>query len=259
MQDENIQKALVQHLRQFKAAYPRLVLVHGGGPFIQEALTAAHIPSEFIDGQRKTSPEALEVVEMVLKGKVNSRLVELLNALGLQAVGLSGRDGAMVIADQRVHMTQVNGKSQPIDLGRVGNVQEVRTDLLEQLLANDYIPVITCIGADAQGMGYNINGDNFAGHIAAALQAEEFIILTDVDGLLADIKDPNSLISEIRITEIQSLIEQGIIKGGMIPKMEACRTALEKGAQSVRMINGTKPEQLLALARQEQIGTRILK
>lgn len=236
----------------------RVLIVHGGGPFIQRALDRAEIASEFIDGQRKTSAAAMKEVETALKGEVNSELVGRINTLGYKAVGLSGKDGQTVVGKKRRHQRLLeNGEREEIDLGRVGNVLRVEPQLLHQLLDGGYIPVMTCIAQDEKGKSLNINGDIFAGHIAGQLQADAFVVLTDIDGLLRDIKDPNSLIRNLRLDEVDSLVEEGVIQGGMIPKMEACQTAVELGAKSAYIINGTKPEQLPLLARGMKIGTKI--
>lgn len=235
----------------------RVVIVHGGGPFIQAALDQAGIESEFIDGHRKTTPEAMQHVEMALKGQVNGSLVGLINQLGYRAVGLSGKDGRMVTAAKRLHRKRVGGQVKDYDLGQVGDVSEVDTSLLQTLLHEGYIPVVTCIAADGTGSAYNINGDMFAGHLAGALGAEQYVVLTDVDGLLRDKDDPETLIHHLKSAEIEQLAEQGVIQGGMIPKLESCQVALEKGARAARIINGTKPEQILKVVDEKAAGTQI--
>lgn len=257
MLDESLTRNLIQKIIELKQQGNRIVIVHGGGPFIRDMLGIAGIRSEFVDGQRKTTPEAMEYVEMVLKGKVNGHLVRLLNAGGQKAVGLSGKDGRMVTARKRMHQTEIEGKLTPVDLGSVGDVELVDPRLLNMLLDADMIPVIACVAADREGNDLNINGDLFAGAIAGALAADEFVVLTDVNGLLEDINDPDTLIRDISTDEIQSLIEEGTIRGGMIPKLDACHEALQAGAGSARIINGTKPEQLIALSDGKPIGTRI--
>ena len=244
MTDEHIQKKIIHQLCELKDKGYQVVIIHGGGPFIQEALESAGIVSEFIGGQRKTSKEALRQVEKVLRGQVNGRLVNLINNHGFRAVGLSGKDGKLVIAKKRYHYQRVNGEVTKIDLGFVGDVEYVQPELIELLLSNDYIPVLTCIASDRNGIDYNINADVFAGQIAAALRADEYIVLTDVDGLLKNLDDPASLIHSLTLGEIPGLIEKNIIAGGMIPKIEACANAIENGTQRVRILNGTKPEQL---------------
>jgi acetylglutamate kinase len=234
-----------------------IAIVHGGGPFIKSKLEEANIHSEFIDGQRKTSPEALEHVEMALKGQVNGSLVSIINRLGYKAVGLSGKDGRSVIAEKRWHQHVENGKTEMVDLGQVGDVARVDPTLINLLLANDFIPVIACLAADQAGNDYNINGDMFAGHLAGALSASHYIVLTDVDGLRHDKDDPASLIQEIKAAELGVLKAKNIIQGGMTPKAESCAIALAQGAQSAHIINGTAPEQIIALFEGRQTGTTI--
>lgn len=259
MVNNQLKTEVLSNILKLKEKGYDIVIVHGGGPYIQEILNEVNIESEFIDGHRKTSREALEYVEMALKGKVNSHLVSLINTLGGKAVGLSGRDGKTVTAVKRVHKQIKNGKEQEIDLGRVGNVDKVDTTLIKILLDHDYIPVISCLAADSNGKGYNINGDMLAGHIAGALNAQQFVLLTNVDGLLTDINHPESIITDMKISEIAILKAQNIINGGMIPKIESCRIAIEKGAKTARIINGTHPEKIPAIVHDQQIGTLITK
>ena len=258
MVNDELKNRILRAICDLREEGHRVIIVHGGGPFIQKALDQAKIASEFIDGQRKTSSEAMKVVETALKGEVNSDLVGRINTLGYKAVGLSGKDGQTVIGKKRIHeQTLENGQRKQVDLGRVGNVERIDSTLLHQLLEWGYIPVMTCIAQDENGESLNINGDIFAGHIAGALQANAFIVLTDIDGLLRDVHQPKSLIPALEMNEIQDLVAEGIIQGGMIPKMEACAAALQLGAKSAYIINGTKPEQIPLLAKGEQIGTKI--
>ncbi len=257
MTGESLKKQVLKNITALQDRGYHIVIVHGGGPFIKEALEHAKIESEFIDGHRKTTKEAFEYVEMALKGKVNGELVSLINSMGKSAAGLSGKDGRTVIARKRMHKRVVSGKSEEIDLGQVGDVESVNTKLLNVLLENDFIPVIACLAADEKGDGYNINGDMFAGHIAGALKAKEYVVLTDVNGLLRDKSDPDSLIERLDRKEISKLIDDSIIQGGMIPKAESCKTALEKGAETARIINGTIPGQILSIADGGSAGTVI--
>lgn len=234
----------------------RVVVVHGGGPFIQETLDMAGVESEFIAGHRRTTPEALRYVEMALKGRVNGELVGLFNSAGARAVGLSGKDGRMVTAVRRVHTEDVDGIRRPIDIGQVGDVASIDTRLLSMLLEEDYLPVVTCIAADEQGEDYNINADMFAGHLAGALRADHYLVLTDVDGVLRDLDDPGSLITDMTIDELQCMLDT-VITGGMIPKLESCRIALEAGAREASILNGRKPAQLRQASIGEMCGTRI--
>ena len=259
MSNDFLKKQILTNIAKLKAKNIDVVIVHGGGPFIKQALTDANVESEFIDGQRKTTPEAFTHVEMTLKGKVNSELVSLLNTTGQKAVGLSGRDGELVIAKKRNHKTLIDGQLQEVDMGRVGDVDRVNPEVIYALLEKDFIPVISCIAADESGVGYNVNGDMFAGHIAGALNADQYIVLTDVDGLMEDKDDPQTIINNIQLIDLEKLIERGVVQGGMIPKMESCEIALLNGAKVARIINGTMPEQLLELIENNSIGTKITK
>ncbi len=259
MVDQTGREELISKICQLREYGKHIILVHGGGPYIREALEAAGIESAFIGGQRVTTKEAMRHVEMALKGKVNAHLVGRFNALGQPAVGLSGKDGGIVTAKKRYGIKIKNGREEKIDLGQVGDVAQIDPHLLNLLLDNGYLPVITCIASDENGNDYNINGDVFAGHIAGAMQAEEFIVLTDVNGLMEDIADADSLISEVTVPEIDHLISRGVISGGMLPKIEACRTAIEHGTKKVRIINGMKPDQLMDSVKGKKVGTIIRK
>ncbi len=259
MSDDRLKKTILQNIGKLKDKNVHIVIVHGGGPFIKQALENAKIKSEFIDGQRQTSPEAFEHVEMALKGKVNSQLVRIINSLGYNAVGLSGQDGQSVVAKKRQHKTMVNDQLKPVDLGRVGDVSHVNPELIKLLLQNEYIPVISCTAADKTGIGYNINADMFAGHLAGALHADQYIVLTDVDGLMQDKDDPSTLMNEIKLQQLKALVDNGTIQGGMIPKIESCEIALKSGAHTARIINGTKPDQIQKVTDKISIGTNIIK
>jgi acetylglutamate kinase len=259
MVNEDLKEQVLENICSLKESGHNIVIIHGGGPFIGEALQKAKIESEFIDGLRKTTTEAFEYVEMALKGKVNGSLVRMINTLGQKAVGLSGKDGQTVVATKRLHQKLVDGEIEEIDLGQVGDVASTNPALLNLLLEHDYIPVMTCLAADKSGKGYNINADIFAGNIAGALEADQYIVLTDVDGLLRDKDDPASLIHDISLAETRELTEEGIIKSGMIPKIESCEVAINKGALLSRIINGTKPEQILTVVESHTPGTAIRK
>jgi len=254
---ESLKQAVVNNINKLRQGGYRVVLVHGGGPFIKNMLALVKIESEFIDGHRKTTPEALKYIEMALKGEVNGSLVNLLNHEGIRAVGLSGKDGRMVLAQKRYHLKEVDGKTEKFDLGQVGDVVSVDTKLLDSLIQQDFLPVITCIASDEAGNDYNVNADMFAGALAGALAADHYLVLTDVDGLLRNIDDPRSLIAELSTKEVSELMGK-VIKGGMIPKLESCQIALEKGAKTARIINGTKPDSIHDAVISDQItGTKI--
>lgn len=259
MSDNELKQQVLGRMCSLTEKGYHVVIVHGGGPFIKDILAKVGVESEFIDGHRKTTPEALKYVEMALKGEVNGSLVNLANRLGYKAVGLSGKDGKMAVATKRLHRKVIDGKWKNFDLGQVGDVKQMNTELPEALLREGYIPVVTCIASDEEGTDFNINADMFAGHLAGALQAEQYIVLTDVDGLRMDKDKPETLIDELHVAEIPSLVEAGVIQGGMLPKMDACRIALEKGAGSARIINGTQPEQISDLIGKNPVGTTIIK
>lgn len=256
MLNETLKKAVVDNIHRLRKAGYRVVLVHGGGPFIKEMLKEVKLTSEFIGGHRKTTPEALRYIKMALK-EVNGSLVNIFNQAGLKAIGLSGQDGAMATATKRTYIEKKNGKVINHDLGRVGDISAVDTSLLETLLEKDFLPVIACIAPDEQGRDHNINADMFAGHLAGALQVSQMLVLTDVDGLMKDIDDPDSMINRLTLPEIKPLYGK-VIKGGMIPKVESCAIAVENGARAARIINGTKPENIYhAILSEKQIGTEI--
>lgn len=210
------------------------VVVHGGGPQIGEWLKKLGKTSEFRDGRRVTDAETLEIAQMVLVGKVNSELVASLNRHAPIAVGLAGTDAALLTVEQ------AEG-----DLGFVGSVTEVNTELLDRLLAMELVPVLSTVGADADGQAYNINADDVASAVAAALQAEKLIFLTDVPGVLSDPSDESSVITHMTIPEARSSIADGTIGGGMIPKVEGCIDAIERGVGSVHTVDGRVPHVLL--------------
>ncbi|MFP3664625.1 acetylglutamate kinase [Priestia sp. SIMBA_032] len=217
--------AFFESIQQLKASGYQIIVVHGGGPDIQDTLTKLHIETEFVDGLRKTSKEALEVVTMVLAGKVNKQLVKDLQKANLKAVGLSGIDGLLL-------------KAEAIDmerLGYVGEVKGVNDTLLKQLTDSQYIPVISSIGADDKGNSYNINADVAAGAVAQAVNAEKLMFVTDVKGVLKD----GTLLPELTKSEIDALIEEKVIYGGMIPKVTSAVNALSPLLEEVHVISGT--------------------
>lgn len=227
----------------------RPVVVHGGGPQIGELLGRLGKTTEFIDGLRVTDAETLDVARMVLVGKVGREIVGAINVHGAYAVGLSGEDGGLITATPR-----------NAALGFVGDVASVQPGIVERLLAENMIPVISTIGADTSGQAYNINADTVAGALAGALGAEKAIYLTDVPGLLTDVADVGSLVARATIAEIQAMIDDGTISGGMIPKVEACINAVESGASSAHMLDGRIPHVLLLeLFTDAGIGTMISK
>ena len=211
------------------------VVVHGGGPEINSWLKRLEIPAEFKDGLRVTDADTMDVVEMVLVGRVNKQIVNGLNQLGARAVGLSGSDGSLVEA-----RPWGDGSH-----GLVGDVARVNPDVLEPLLERGYVPVISSVAATTDGRSHNINADTVAGEIAASLQAEKLILLTDTPGILRDRNEPESLIRKIRLSEARQLIEDGVVAGGMTPKTECCIRALAQGVSAAHIVDGRVPHALL--------------
>ena len=211
------------------------VVVHGGGPEINSWLKRLEIPAEFKDGLRVTDADTMDVVEMVLVGRVNKQIVNGLNQLGARAVGLSGSDGSLVEA-----RPWGDGSH-----GLVGDVARVNPDVLEPLLERGYVPVISSVAATTDGRSHNINADTVAGEIAASLEAEKLILLTDTPGILRDRNEPESLIRKIRLSEARQLIEDGVVAGGMTPKTECCIRALAQGVSAAHIVDGRVPHALL--------------
>ena len=225
----------------------RPVVVHGGGPQISDLMERLGKVPEFRDGQRVTDAETVDIARMVLVGKVNRDIVGSINVHGPLAVGVSGEDAGLIRAEAR----------HP-DLGFVGDVEAVNPSILERLLAEELIPVVSTFGADASGQAYNINADAVAGALAEALDAEKVVYLTDIEGLLADLADPGSLISQIDTKALQAMLEDGTLSGGMIPKIAACLHAVAGGVASAHLLDGRVPHVvLLELFSDAGIGTMI--
>lgn len=259
MKDEEVKEQVILDVVTLRENGIIPVIVHGGGPAIKKLLEDVGMESEFVAGHRKTDSQTMGYVEMALSGSVNSEIVRRLNAAGQKAVGLSGKDGGMVTARKRTHNVTVDGKQQEIDLGYVGDVDDINTSLVTSLIKSDFIPVISPVASGRDNRDYNINADMFAGHLAGALNAACYIALTNVDGLLIDKDDPSTLIEEITLEKAEA--EMGkTIEGGMIPKVESCIIALKGGVESARIINGTKKRSILKeLLTKERSGTLIKK
>ena len=234
MRDEQLKRAVMGDLVLLALIGVKVVLVHGGGPEITEMLAKLGKKTEFVDGLRVTDKETADVVQMVLAGKVNKDLVNLVQSLGGKAVGLSGADGGLIRAKQ-------------LDprLGYVGEIESLDVTPVTDMLDAGYIPVISTIGCDAEGNVYNINADTAAARIAGMLKAESFINMTDTAGLLEDEKDESSLISKIYVSEAQRMINQGQLSGGMIPKVSCCIEAIRRGVKKVFIIDGRVPHSIL--------------
>lgn len=255
MTDENIRQNIIKEIAQLHANGHSIILVHGGGPFIEDELERRNIKSNFFKGHRYTTAEMMEVVQMVLKGSVNSDLVQLLNAHQIKAVGLSGKDALSVTATRRTLQLE----NETIDLGFVGDIISIDSTFYHLLLKNNYLPVIASVSSGENGEDLNVNADMFAGHLAGAMQVDDYVVLTDVDGLYMDFNEPDTLISNIQLTELEA-IEEKVVKGGMIPKVQSCKIAIQQGAKTARIINGTKPGLLTALMKNSMTsGTCISK
>lgn len=253
--DPGTKQQIVSQVAELHFKGIKLIIVHGGGIEIQQLLDDVGIESEFAGGHRKTDARSMKYVEMALSGMVNKELVGMLNRAGVKAVGISGKDAGMVKAEKRFHLE--NGNT--YDLGFVGDVSVVDPSMLHTLTTGGYLPVISPVSIGEDGKSYNINADMFAGHLAGELNAGKFIALTNIDGLLKEVNDPGSLIESLTPEEARSLFGT-IIQGGMIPKIEACLIALEKGAGSAHIINGTKEGNLLRIfSESEYLGTTITK
>lgn len=247
VQDE-LREAVVDDLIMLKLMGANPVIVHGGGPAINKMLTRLDIPVRFENGQRVTTEETMEVVKMTLVGKVNQELVSAINSHGAIAVGLNGADAKVIQAE-------------PLDaaLGRVGRVVKVNTTLLEDLIQADYIPVIATVGYGQDG-SYNINADTVAGEVAAALGAQKIVFITDVDGLYEDFEDKSTLVLRMALQEAVELAEGGTLSSGMIPKINACVTALSAGVKKAHIINGkTLHSLVLEVFTDEGVGTLIMR
>jgi len=237
MVDEKIKEKVIEDIVLMKLVGFKPVVVHGGGKEISKTLDQMGIESEFYNGLRITTKETMNVVEMVLSGKVNKDVVQLIQNHDINAVGISGKDGKTLKVEKKV----VEGK----DIGYVGEVSHVDTSLIHSLIDHDFIPVIAPVGTDNSGNTYNINADYAASAIAGALNAEKLIFLTDVEGVLKDINDSRSLISRINVNEVDTYIEEGIISGGMIPKVMCCVEGINKGVKNVHILDGRVEHSLL--------------
>ena len=225
----------------------KVVLVHGGGPEINDLMDRLGKKPEFVDGLRVTDKETVDIVQMVLAGKVNKTLVNLLEMKGGKAMGISGMDGCLIEAEVKDER-----------LGYVGKVTNVNIEPINDLLEKGYIPVVSTIGCDKEGNAYNINGDTAAAYIAGALGAERLIMMTDIDGILRDRHDPSTLISEVTIKDIEELCAEGVISGGMIPKVDCCVEAIHRGVKNVIIMDGRVPHSILMeILTDEGAGTMV--
>ena len=247
MINEQLKQQVMEDIALLWLIGVKVVLVHGGGPEISDTMKKLGKEAVFVDGLRVTDKETVDIVQMVLAGKVNKSLVTLLQMKGGHAVGLSGMDGGLIeakVKDER--------------LGYVGEITKIRTQPITDLLEKNYIPVISTVASDRQGHSYNINGDTAAAYIAGALGAERLIMMTDIAGILRDKDDPNTLIPELTISQAKELYEEGVISGGMIPKVDCCIEAIHKGVKNVIIMDGRVPHSILMeILTDEGAGTMV--
>ncbi len=249
MTNDELKMSVMRDLNLLSCVGIKVVLVHGGGPEISQTLKRMGVESRFVGGLRYTDEETAEVVRMVLAGKVNKSLVNMLGTMGAKAVGLSGMDGKMLLCEKESEA-----------LGFVGKIVKVDTTVIEDCLNTGYIPVISTVGYDNEGNIYNVNADTAASAIAGALKAESLILMTDIRGLLRNTEDEDSLIKKVFVSDIPSLAKEGIITGGMIPKVNCCREAIRRGVNRVFITDGRVDHSiLLELLSDEGMGTMFVK
>ena len=249
MIDETLKMQVMEDIALLWLIGVKVVLIHGGGPEISETMKKLGKKAEFVDGLRVTDRETVDIVQMVLAGKINKTLVSLVQMKGGHAVGLSGIDGGIIEA-----------KMKDERLGYVGQITKIRTQPITDLLEKNYIPVISTVASDRMGNTYNINGDTAAAYIAGALNAERLIMMTDINGVLMDKDDPSTLIRNMTTDEARKLYDKGIISGGMIPKVDCCIEAIEKGVSNVVIMDGRVPHAILMeLLTDEGAGTMVTR
>lgn len=260
MLNDELKAAVVRDIILMKYVGMRPVVVHGGGPEITALLKQLGKQSQFVAGLRVTDDATMDVAQMVLVGKVNAALVTLINRHGGRAVGLSGLDGTLLVARKRLAEVVADGRQRQVDIGYVGDVVTVNPAIIHTLLDQDYIPVVAPVAVGTDWHSYNINADVAAGEVAAALQAEKLVLLTDVEGIFRDVHDPGTLIPTLRLQDIDGLVKDGIIDGGMLPKVEACVTALRRGVGKTHIIDGRRPHSLLLeIFTDRGIGTEVVQ
>ncbi len=247
MVNEHLKQQVMEDITLLWLIGVKVVLVHGGGPEISDTMKKLGKEAVFVDGLRVTDKETVDIVQMVLAGKVNKSLVNLLQMKGGHAVGVSGIDGGIIeakVKDER--------------LGYVGEITKIRTQPITDLLEKNYIPVVSTVASDREGNTFNINGDTAAAYIAGALGAERLIMMTDIAGILRDKDDPSTLIPELTISQAKALYDEGVISGGMIPKVDCCIEAIHKGVQNVIIMDGRVPHSILMeILTDEGAGTMV--
>ena len=249
MINETLKQQVMEDIALLWLIGVKVVLVHGGGPEISDTMKRLGKEAKFVDGLRVTDKETVDIVQMVLAGKINKTLVNLIQMKGGHAVGLSGIDGGIIEAAMKDEA-----------LGYVGTITKIRPQPINDLLEKNYIPVISTVASDRQGNTYNVNGDTAAARIAGALNAERLIMMTDIAGILRDKDDPTTLIPHITVEEAKKLYDSGVISGGMIPKVDCCIDALEHGVDNVVIMDGRIPHSILMeLLTDEGAGTMVMK
>ena len=248
MINEQLKQQVMEDIALLWLIGVKIVLVHGGGPEINELMDKLGKEVQFVDGLRVTDKETVDIVQMVLAGKVNKTLVNLLETKGGKAMGISGMDGRLIECSMKDPR-----------LGYVGKIEKIHIEPVNDLLEKGYIPVISTVGCDKDGNAYNINGDTAAAYIAGALQAKRLIMMTDIAGVLRDKDDPSSLIAELTVDEAHQLYEEGVISGGMIPKVDCCIEAIREGVKNVIIMDGRVPHSILMeLLTDEGAGTMVV-
>ena len=258
MVNDELKASVMQDVALMKFVGINVVIVHGGGPEITGFLKKIGKESSFVSGLRVTDEETVEIAEMVLDGKINSEIVTLLNRRGLRAVGLSGKDADLIRAEKKLATVYEAGEKTKVDIGYVGKAKQINIKIVNDLIAQGYVPVIAPIGVGEDGESYNINADYVAADIAGALKAEKLLLLTDTEGVYKNFADKKSFISTLKADEARIFIKDGIISGGMIPKVEACLRALDRGANKSYIIDGRLPHSIiLELFTDSGIGTEV--
>ena len=258
MINEDLKDKVMTDVALMKYVGINVVIIHGGGPEITGFLKKVGKESSFVSGLRVTDEETVEIAEMVLDGKINSEIVTLLNRRGVRAVGLSGKDAGLIQAEKKLATVYEDGEKTKVDIGYVGKTKKVDITIVNDLLSQNYVPVIAPIGVGENGESYNINADYVAADIAGAIKAEKLLLLTDTEGVYKDFNDKSTFISTLKADQAREYIKEGIIAGGMIPKVEACLRAIQNGAHKTYIIDGRLPHSIiLELFTDQGLGTMV--
>ena len=258
MVNEELKASVMQDIALLKFVGVNVAIIHGGGPEITGFLKKIGKESSFVSGLRVTDEETVEIAEMVLAGKINSEIVTLLNRRGLRAVGLSGKDADLIRAEKKLATVYEQGEKIKVDIGQVGKTKQINIQIVNDLINQGYVPVIAPIGVGEDGTSYNINADYVAADIAGALKAEKLLLLTDTEGVYKNFEDKSSFISTLKADAAREFIKSGVISDGMIPKVEACLRALDRGTNKAYIIDGRLPHSIiLELFTDSGIGTEV--